>query len=506
MKIEQILTKKPFKRILPNSFLNNNSPISNDEALHVAERTDSYIMVRQEDFLREYYPSGHLINDEHYYPNRIKTDENGKQYVHYVERAALPIQQVITTKQLTHLCGNPIEFTNSKVEQTEEEQKTLREFKQAWIKKNMDIAFYNAAKSEKITGDAAVACFFYENKLQIRNFSFLNDEVLIPHYNTLTGELMLFARLYKTTDIESGNTVEEFLEVWDNKYVTTYCRKNPNNLVQKFANKIKKTFNNDWDILGEPILHGFNYVPIAYKRSDLGACWSVVQSSIEQFEKAISQLCENNKINAFRIMYLQGDSIDIQFDSTGTPTAIVGDKDTDAKYLERADISNAFETQLKILTQNIFMGAFTVLPPEVKGGDLSGVTIKLLYSPAVEKAIYDAKEWDTFIDQLTKMFKFGYGVETKNNYKFDSLDVQGEVRPYVHQNEQEIITNINQSVLAGSLSEETAAEIHPYATTNEYERITRQKQKEMQATIVGYDNNGDNDYNKAQKAVNGKEL
>jgi len=502
MTLDRIITKMPFRRILPDVYRGMTGyTVNQGESTHVPQPDDYYITVSQSDFLREYYPSGHKIHDPTYYMDRIKEDDKGNKYIHYVERVAFPLQQVVTTKQLTHLCGNQIEFSNSNTEKSVNQQAQMQAFRQAWIKKNMEIHWYEAAKSEKITGDTAIAGYFdEEGQFGCRVFTFLNGDTLLPHYNKISGKMDIFGRMYKAYDVDGESVLEEFLEVWDNKYVSTYVKKiGGSSSVKRIANNIRRFVQGDWDVVGEPREHGFPFLPIGYKRNLDGACWSSVQSSIDQFEKAVSQLCENNKVSAFRILYLQGDSVDIQYDSSGQPTAIVGDSDTDAKYLDKADISTAFDTQLKLLTQNIFMGSFTVLPPEVKGGDLAGVTIKLLYSPAVEKAISDSKEWDSFIDTMVKVFKHGYGAESKNSFNFATLDIKGEIKPYVHQNDQEVINNINSSVLSGSLSQETAGEIHPYAATDEVQRLKKEAREKIAAEVNSFD--GSNEFNKAEEEI-----
>jgi len=194
---------------------------------------------------------------------------------------------------------------------------------------------------------------------------------------------------------------------------------------------------------------------------------------------AVSQLCENNKAYAFRIMFIKGDG-DIQKDADGMPSVIIGDADSDAKFLEKADASTSFELQLKILEKYILMGSFTVLPPEVKGGDLPGVTIKLLYSPAVEKAMEDSQHWNQALDDVVSIFKFGFGVETKKSAQFNNLPVRGEIVPYVHQNEQEKANILNQGRTMGNLSTETGAPQYPFAANDEFARITKENEAKAQ--------------------------
>ena len=241
----------------------------------------------------------------------------------------------------------------------------MSEFKQGWIKKNMEERIFEAAKAEKITGDSAICGYVSGGVFGTKVFSWLNDEILYPHYGNITGKLDAFGREYRTCKKDSMTVSKEYLDVWDETYLTTYERAN------NLKTKVVETFGFDgWSVVARSE-HGFGFVPIAYKRSSIGACWSLVQDLIDKYELAVSNLCENNKAYAFRILFMKGDDVGIsKFDSTGAPQVITGNKDTDAKLLERADASPSFELQLNILLKNIFTGSFVVLPPEVKGGDL----------------------------------------------------------------------------------------------------------------------------------------
>ena len=53
------------------------------------------------------------------------------------------------------------------------------------------------------------------------------------------------------------------------------------------------------------------------------------------------------------------------------------------------------------------------------------MAIKLLYSPAFENAMKDAQEYNRLIDDMVRIFTYGYGVETEN-----LIDLINE-RPYV---------------------------------------------------------------------------
>jgi len=479
MEPKSILLKEPFKRIMPDTvFTNWGGFYTTDGSMTTVQSPNlMYQVVTQANFMQEYDPNGHKIWDRHYLADRLKTDEKKRTYIHYVERCAFPFQAVIVTKQLTHLCGNPINFLNSSPKPTREQEDIMSEFKQGWLKKNMEEAFFECAKSEKITGDCAIAGYVSNGKFGVKTMGYMNGEVLYPHYDNLTGKLKEFGRSYRTYKVENGKeqTIAEYLDVWDDTFLSTYERTN------SFGTKVKRIIGSDgWELISRNRHNCPNGVPVAYKRSKIGAAWSLVQDCIDKYELAVSNLSENNKAYAFRILFVKGDEVGLEHDSTGTPTVITGDKDSEAKFLERADASASFELQLKILLQNIFTGSFTVLPPEVKSGDLPGVAIKLLYSPAVEKAMEESKEWNMFVDDLVGIFKWGYGMEASRTAEFEALDVRGQIEPYVHQNVTELINQINTSIVAGSLSGQTARERNPLGTNTENAKYVEEQDKKME--------------------------
>lgn len=488
MKAEEVVLKEPFKRVKPNPIVDDSIGLSDGRMQRVVQGTDIYEIVSQDTFLREYFVTGHKIFSSAYYCDRIKSDDKGRSYIHFVERVGIPFQRVIVTKRLTHLCGNNIEF-----KAPESSEDLLIKFKDGWIDKNMEVAWFKAAKSAAITGDCAF-CGFFDSTGQFRwkTFSYLQGDILYPHFNPITEELEVFGRQYKKID-EDGNA-SDYLDVYDNVNVTTYRRG-----AGGWWGTIKqKLWGSEWEQVGVPVPHGFPFIPVSYHRSMDGPVWEPVQDLIDKLELAISQLAENNKTYAFRLLFLKGDNVSTVIDASGQPTAIVGDENSDARFLDKADPSSSFEAQIKYYLQWIFMGSFTVLPPEVKSGDLPGVAIKLLYSPAIEVAMEESQEWDSFIDSMVRIFKVGYGKEKKMSAQFDNMNVRGEIIPYVHQNDAEIINNLNSSVLAGTLSARTAASKHPEGAPDENKRIEAEKQMELSAASEI----AQNSTNQAREAIN----
>ncbi len=103
-----------------------------------------------------------------------------------------------------------------------------------------------------------------------------------------------------------------------------------------------------WRIVQEPTPHGFSSIPIVYLKDEKGACWSPVQHLIDKLEMALSQLFENNKSYAFRIMVVKG-GVNIVGDLKGHARAMAfKDKDGDAKFMEKADASSSFACVFRV--------------------------------------------------------------------------------------------------------------------------------------------------------------
>ena len=94
---------------------------------------------------------------------------------------------------------------------------------------------------------------------------------------------------------------------------------------------------------------------------------------------------------------------------------------------------------------------------------------------------------------MIRIFKEGYGVEMANISGFKSLEVRGDMMPYIPQNENEKQQNLALGVQNGYLSKESASEQNTsYSSPSEMTRIKDQDSydSELQAnreraTLVG---------------------
>ena len=498
MNRREIKTKRPWKRIRPEGYMRSGWFSDGYEPL-LTNDACMYTIVTQSDFLREYYPSGHVINDPTVYPDIYREEEepiydvNGeptgktarKIYKELVPRYAFAFQQIIAVKQIIHLCGNDMQFELNKENPTDEEAKTFTLFREGWLKKDMEIAFFEAVQSTKITGDAAIVGYMRGGEFGYKSLSFKDGDTLYPHYDPTTGSLQLFARSYHDYD-EEGNKITEWLEVWDNTYLYRYKRSESG--ISGTVNKILDIFGVDGYQLVSKETHGFPFIPVAYRRDDEGPCWSGSQDSIDGYEMSFSQMAQNNQAFGFPILYLQGegsDSMAMQHDLNGSVKVITGGTEDKASFLSQTNASDAFIKQLDTFYKMIYEQSFAVIPPELKSGDLPAAALKILYSPAYEKATIDANEYQPFLNDLVRIFSYGYGLEMKKTIDFGNLPIKWWIKPYIHVNESVMVTDLASAVQNGFISKQTASErISMYSIAGEWERIMREMKEEQQQDLL----------------------
>ena len=465
---DKILVKKPFTRgIVPSLNLNFTSNGNIDAPARLPARRQ--IVISQDTFLEELDTYSHAIHSEFVLANkRIKVqykDANGevkeRDEVIPVTRIALPLQRVIASKQKVHLTGKPMKFTLSNTNQTDEDKESFVSFCQSWISKNMNIGIAECIESRLTTGDCAMVSFFDDKKrFNWRTYSWKDGYCLLPHYDKY-GNLALFGVYYSTTE---DDVTTEKLDVWDDNVFYQY-----------------KKQNDEWAMVVNAKKHGFNSIPVAYSRGNVA--WNDVQPLIESCEFHSSLWAESERYYTDPILFLKGDTDILPMrDSSGK--AIAGlDETSDAKLLQANESKNIVNLT-DFLLREIFRGSFTVSfnVGEISvSGDMPSVTVKLLFTAAIEKAIEQAKEIDPFIDKLVELFIFGMGIELTKSAQFSRLLIHGEIEPYIPQNTTEEVNMINQSKSMGTMSTETAAARNPLNASDEHARLKREKEEEASA-------------------------
>lgn len=489
-----LCTKKPWFEVTPTGYKTHSVGERKTETSDIPMPEDelSVRVKTQADFLREYYPSGHRIMNAAEYPDVWKKDPvENKLYRQPVQRTAFAFQQLIATKHILHITGNDTQFEiaqgRDSDEKEEEYQRLLVAFKKTWLSVSMEMNVYDAIRAYYITADTAVVGYIRrDGKCGAKVLSYLDGDTLYPQFDSVTGELVAFGRRYFDYD-DSGNVKVRWLEVWDDTYLYRFSQGIKDGMEEE-----PYVINDEYVVSGYRLVskkpHGFPFIPVSYSRRNDGPVWSAVQKNVEDYEEAFSHLCENNKAYAFPIFYYKGSGEDLQVEGNmnGAVKALaMDDPESEAGFLNGTDASNAFATQLDKSYNLIYELSFTVKPPELKSGDLPGVALKLLYSPAIEAAMNDSQALQPFLTQLVRIVKFMSGYENGNVQSMMALPVNAWFIPYVHANHTEIITNLATAVQNGFLSHQTASERCPeFPKNDEYNRIMRETKEKQQQDLL----------------------
>ena len=490
---KEILVRRPIFKVLPSD---TNLKLETYQGSDMSEPDDPLKLqvYTQSQMLREYYPSGHNINNPILYPDVYKKapipGKPGKvrYYKQPITRISLAFQRIIKVKANCHICGNDAQFELSSNEKDEskilQETLSLLQFKEGWLTMGMEERLYDAIDSIHTVSDTAIVGYFDdEGNPQARVLSFLNGDKLYPHYDSITGKLKLFARKYRDLD-EDGKNSTEWVEVWDDKYIYRYKRDVSSS---DFVEKFKDTFGlNGYKKVGDPVLHGFPFIPVAYHVNVEGPIWAFSQDTIEKYEEAMSYFFENNKAYAFPIFYAKGKGVKISGSMNGAVKAVaITDPKGEAGFLKQEDVSNSYNTLLIKLYDLIYEQSFAVKPPELKSGDLPGVAVKLLFSPAIELAIGGCSHYQDFLEQLVRIVKYGWGYKINKAASLMALPIKSWLEPYIHQNDSELITNLATGVQNGFISKQTASErASKYTKNDEMDRIFKEYKKQREIDLL----------------------
>lgn len=468
---EQIMRKKPFSIPVPSGVVGTAPIINPATAYSVPIDNVARELRTQSDFMREFYTTSHKINSIKYYPNTMYVNrETGAYQAKVRSRIAIGFQERILTKRKEALLGNNVGMrlvSNATDQRMIDRLAFLRE---GWEEKDMEVAVNGAIESDYMTGDAAVYVYMDDGRVRWRVFSFKDGDILYPHYDSLTGDLTLFGRLYTQTDWD-GNA-RRYLDVVDKTHFVTYAQAEDNE---------------GWEMEGSPVPHGFPFCPVAYHRSEFGPVWSASQSLIDGYEVAISQFSENNAAYALRILYTLGGDFEVLSNVDGTPSRIDSiDPNAKVGFLEPAQgADGAFTAQLAIMEKNIMRGSFAVETPEIKSGaDMSSRTVKMLFADSYLKALSDSMEYQPFLNRIAYLFKFGYFLEKGRVNEVDSFSVKTYLDPFIFLSENDVISAIQMLVASGCMSRKTATEIAyniGYSSPDEINRILQEAHDELVA-------------------------
>lgn len=466
---EKVMQKEPFRRLLPSqqmSALDSGFPTN---PVAIAGFTD-YAYLTYADFMREQEISAHRIMSPSWYPDIIGYDAEKKRYfTRKVARVTTNLPEVFASQRTSMLTGDRVDLKLVSGGDSIDNQELLTEYVEGWEYKDMEKAVYDLIWNSAIVCDCAIAFYIDQGKLGWRALCYPNGDIIYPHYNEY-GRVCCFGRKFSAWE---GERERSYLEVWDDEFFIRYD-----------LTPDKET-GKAYTAVSEKTRHGFKRCPIAYYRAK-DTVAGPAMNLLDNFDLAISQLCENNKAYALRIFYALGADVDISASIDGRPMQVTS-TDVNAKvgFLEPAESSGSFELQMKQLIKAAYQAAHCTEPTEIKSGaDISSLTVQMLSKDSYHQALLDAKELQPAINDIVDLFQFGYAMELGKSSRYDGLHIKGTINPYIMRSEVEEVNNISILKAAGALPVKAAANEAAklgYGTPRNYSEILQEQHDELVA-------------------------
>ena len=417
-------------------------PVENSEMPEFKE-------VYQTVFFNEYHPSGHKIFDKMWYKDINILDKNGKIIDLYeVNRVSLPIQEMSIDVILAHLMGNPLYLEDSSYS----DSKALPLYKEYWVNKNIETAIYKFTKSVLALGDGAI--LFYKKNKQL-------------HFKVLS---MFTHDKYKMETDKYGDDLR-FYHYYDNK-----CDVYEGDDVTTFD----MTKDGNWKII-EKANHGFKGLPIVYYKREVGPFWTPVQNNIENAEKMMSRLSEDNR-SKFKSLYhlATEDPNSVDTVKAGTMDMVITNKDGKFNMLQGADLSKQFEfeynTQMSIIEKTLGI----IFPQHKSSGDMPTGTMKMMFYPTERIVMSLIHEFDSYIDSINSLVIQGFALQHPD-YTKDIIkgNLRASIRMFTPQDDASKVNSLVNLRREEIISSKTASAESPYTANDEELRLKKEKEENI---------------------------
>lgn len=349
----------------------------------------------REDFIKEYYPSGHKIFDTQYYPDlfyKVKgkigkevQEKTGKSAWKQIprKRISAPIQQDATTVILAHIFGNRIVHRDISPVKNENSNKIMTSFQNLWDYFNMDNHIQNFFGRTLICGDAV---FFLatNNRKEIigRTLSYL-DKDKIAVKQDIKGDIVAVYRQYSANN-ENGE-LNTYIDVITSDYIATYT--------------------SEGDIVNtQTLLHSF--IPAVYHYRPDGAWWSFVQKNIDEYEMEFSDLAQDNKAKAKGKYFMSTTTPQkVNLQTFADSDVFVADKDSDMKIIQPAYLSEAFKFTMDENKEIITHSLGYIFPKVQNSGDLPTGSMKAQFYPTERICKKFINEFAPVLDEISWIFQ-----------------------------------------------------------------------------------------------------
>lgn len=418
-------------------------------------------VISQDKYVAELDPYMHsVLFDENIPSICVKTVENGMMEMKFV-KTAIPMQQCIMEKQTLHMACQPMKFTLSDKQPTDEMQKNFVTFKEYWDLRNQDGMKIKMVAAAKSYGDAGLLYYLDRHgEIKSRLISY-DDGYVICSHNDKNGDRMLEVVYYMDSD---GN---ETIDCWDDKAFYRFST----------------TETGNYELTIEP--HPFGEIPLITKRT--AVAWDRGQTLIEGFERTynIFQVLQNKY--GWGLLYVKG-----RIDPKAKKMAgnvilndISYEGKGDAKFLEPPKPQNTIETLNHVFNQiQIATGTTFILPADIHtSSDTSGVAVQMTQSLDIQTAMNGIAEWQNVADKMVRLFKRGLAVELVQKgiqptaiTDFEKVRINAQFDIWKPFSETEYNNMLVAMKQGGILSRKTSIEQNTISRPDELERVLEEEQ------------------------------
>lgn len=354
-----------------------------------------------------------------------------------VERIALSLQRIIVERAVSFAFGNPLSVT-AEVEPESKEAEVFNAVKSVLRDAKTSSADRKVARSLFTTTEVAELWHTVEKKNSIYGFdsnfklrmsilSPMNGDALYPYFDEW-GDMIAFSREYYIE--QNDNRKHIFFETWTASMHYKW-----------------ETTNQGWIMLeGYPTVNPIGKIPVVYGCQE-EVEWAAVQGLIERLEILLSNFADTNDYHASPKIFITGAIRG--FAQKGESGAVIeGDEGAKAEYLSWNQAPEAVKLEIDTLLKMIY--SLTQTPDisfdSVKGLNVSGVSLKMLFMDAHLKVMDKAEIFDEYMQRRMSVIQaFLANMNTKDSEFAEAskrLLIDVEMVPYNIQDDTTIVSTL----------------------------------------------------------------
>jgi len=485
-KIEDLLQKPFWKRRIYTEYTTTSQTTIDGGTYAMELDTQQYTALTQKDFMDELFPSAHKINSSIYRAMRRKykfnTTTNKFEFDTYedVERSPIAAQWGIRRHKVTATFGNDVWFGSLGKKKDEVNDELVATFKSYWEQTGMKDAMSSWGAGLFGTGDAGLYLFRNkENKIEYEIFSYERGDIINKTKDAAGKDI--FIRLFSLNGKQAVEIYgEKIIELWVKNDAASEADSGLFQKILAWVGGKRGVRSDDGYVKIKETPHNTGACPVIYFRlSDV--VWGAGQQSIENVEKSLSDLRENNKYYAYQIMFLSGGVMSLPDAEQMGKVIASKSENGKAEILAPADASDTFTTELEKNLKLLWwsLGMTVLSPDEIKAGENTGAFIQNLYWPEIQWAKNMISDLRPALREVVALFTTLVGLCERDATGYLNMRMMFSLTPCTPRNTSEEINNICAAKNAGLTSRQTGAEEIDFNNSRELDRLLEEEQDKV---------------------------